>query len=114
MILRLRGADEAGATLLEVLRTYAAELADLDSRLVIVTDNERLVRQLESDGTLGTAGAVYQGSAVIWEATRRAYEDAVAWVAQDAEKTADQERPAVTGAHRDPHRGDWPPDQMAL
>lgn len=108
VVLRLRGADEAGATLLEVLATYAAELGDLGSRLVIVTDNDRLVRQLQSDGTLGTAGAVYQGTAVIWEATRQAYEDAVAWVAQE------QERPPLTGTHRDPHRGDWPPDQMAL
>ncbi|MDQ4112813.1 MAG: hypothetical protein M3306_17235, partial [Actinomycetota bacterium] len=99
---------------LEVLRTYAAGLADLGSRLVIVTDNERLVRQLETDGTLGAAGSVYQGTAVIWEATRQAYEDAVAWVAQDEDESTEHDRPRAGSTYRDPHEGDWPPDQMAL
>ncbi|MFJ2755801.1 SulP family inorganic anion transporter [Nocardioides sp. NPDC087217] len=113
VILRLRGADDAGATLLEVLGTYAAGLGDLGSRLVIVSDNERLVRQLQTDDTLGSAGSVYQGTAVIWEATREAYEDAVAWVAQD-EESSDRERRSAGRTYRDPHEGDWPPDQMAL
>ncbi|HEY9351794.1 MAG TPA: SulP family inorganic anion transporter [Nocardioides sp.] len=114
VILRLRGADDAGATLLEVLGTYAAGLGDLGSRLVIVTDNERLVRQLQTDDTLGSAGSVYQGTAVIWEATREAYEDAVTWVAQDDEESIDQEQSSSGRTYRDPHEGDWPPDQMAL
>lgn len=114
VILRLRGADEAGATLLEVLATYAVALGERGSRLVIVTDNERLVRQLQTGGTLGTAGSVYQGSAVIWEATRSAYDDAVAWVAQDGEEAEEPERVGAAGARRDLHEGDLPPDQMAL
>ncbi|MFD7072895.1 SulP family inorganic anion transporter [Nocardioides sp. NPDC059952] len=114
VILRLRGADDAGATLLEVLGTYVAGLADLGSRLVIVTDNERLVRQLQTDDTLGSAGSVYQGTAVIWEATREAYDDAVAWVAQDTDEAGDRGWPSAGRTYRDPHEGDWPPDQMAL
>lgn len=116
VILRLRGADEAGATLLEVLATYAAALGDRGSRLVIVTDNERLVRQLQTGGTLGAAGSVYQGSAVIWEATRAAYDDAVSWVDQDEDDDAAEtvSLGRTQGSHRDPHEGDLPPDQMAL
>ncbi|HEY9409083.1 MAG TPA: hypothetical protein VIP77_05830, partial [Jiangellaceae bacterium] len=79
-----------------------------------VTDNERLVRQLQTDDTLGSAGSVYQGTAVIWEATREAYEDAVAWVAREDEESSDQEQPSAGRTYRDPHEGDWPPDQMAL
>ena len=53
-------------------------------------------------------------SAVIWEATREAYDDAVVWVAQDDDESISAE-PASTGrTRRDPHEGDWPPDQMAL
>ena len=123
VILRLRGADDAGATLLDVLTAYAAALADLDSRLLIVTDNDRLVRQLHRTGTIGVLGsdAVYQGTAVILEATRQAYDDAKAWVAQgvdpdEAPATIDRagDRAAGRATDRDPHRGDWPPDQMAL
>jgi SulP family sulfate permease len=123
VILRLRGADDAGATLLDVLTAYAAALADLDSRLLIVTDNDRLVRQLHRTGTIGVLGsdAVYQGTAVILEATRQAYDDAKAWVAQgvdpdEAPGAIDRagDRAAGRATDRDPHRGDWPPDQMAL
>ncbi|MEI7057371.1 SulP family inorganic anion transporter [Nocardioides sp. CCNWLW239] len=114
VILRLRGADEAGATLLEVLATYATALGERGNKLVIVTDNERLVRQLQIGGTLGAAGSVYQGSAVIWEATREAYDDAVAWVAQDDDETMGAEPVSAGRTRRDPHEGDWPPDQMAL
>lgn len=135
VILRLRGADDAGATLLDVLTAYAAALADRDSRLLIVTDNDKLVRQLHRTGTIGVLGsdAVYQGTAVIMEATRKAYDDAKAWVAQGVDPdegpspssgTAPDEPPSATdraedravgrAAGSDPHRGDWPPDQMAL
>ncbi len=135
VILRLRGADDAGATLLDVLTAYAAALADRDSRLLIVTDNDKLVRQLHRTGTIGVLGsdAVYPGTAVILQATRKANDDAKAWVAQGVDTdegpspssgTAPDEAPSATdragdravgrGAGRDPHRGDWPPDQMAL
>jgi SulP family sulfate permease len=130
VILRLRGADDAGATLLDVLATYAMALRDAGGRLVIVTDNERLVRQLFAMGSpaLG-AGSVYRGTAVLWETTRQAYDDALAWIEADGD---DQATPATERSravsderlgrrrnhpHRggtDPHDGDLPPDQMAL
>lgn len=79
VILRLRGGDEAGVTVLDVLGTYSAALAAVDSRLVIVTDNRRLIEQIDTAG-LGDRVRVYAGTEVVGETTRRAYDDAVDWV----------------------------------
>ena len=46
VILRLRGAEEFGATLLDVLVRYARALHAVGSKLVLVTDNPRIERQL--------------------------------------------------------------------
>jgi SulP family sulfate permease len=83
VILRVRGADEAGATLLDVLATYAGELRDAGSKLVLVTDNDRVIRQLRVTGALDVIGPdnVYRSSAFIGETTKRAYGDARSWVA---------------------------------
>jgi SulP family sulfate permease len=88
VILRVRGADEAGATLIDVLSTYAGQLRDVGSKLVFVTDNDRVIRQLRVTGALDVIGPdnVYRSSAFIGEATRRAYGDARSWVA--ANRTA--------------------------
>ena len=82
VILRVRGADEVGATLLQVLGTYAGELREAGSKLVLVTDNERVIRQLRVTGALDVIGPdnVYRSSAFIGETTRRAYSDARSWV----------------------------------
>ena len=82
VILRVRGADDAGATLLDVLEGYAAELQAVDSKLVVVTDNARVIRQLRVTGVLDTMGEdnVYEGTAFLGETTRTAYDDAVEWV----------------------------------
>jgi SulP family sulfate permease len=79
VILRLRGGDEAGVTVLDVLGTYATALASVDSRLVVVTDNHRLIAQIETAG-LQDRVHVYAGTEVVGETTQRAYDDAMAWV----------------------------------
>ena len=86
VVLRIRGADEAGATLLDVLAKYARTLDGADSRLFIVTDNEHVIRQLEQTGAMSTIGSagVYRGTEYIGETVTRAHEDAVAWVAEQA------------------------------
>ena len=43
VILRVRGADDAGATMLDVLAQYARTLNEVDSRLMIVTNNEHVI-----------------------------------------------------------------------
>jgi SulP family sulfate permease len=87
VILRVRGADDAGATLIDVLQTYAASLRAVDSKLVLVTDNERVIRQLRVTGATDVIGTqnVYRSSAFIGETTRRAYDDAHAWVESNRE-----------------------------
>ena len=82
VILRVRGADDAGATLIDVLETYAGSLREVDSKLMLVTDNERVIRQLRVTGATDVIGTqnVYRSNAFIGETTRRAYDDALAWV----------------------------------
>jgi SulP family sulfate permease len=86
VILRIRGADDAGATLIDILHRYAASLREVDSKLVIVTDNRRIIRQLRVTGTTEVIGAdnVYRSTAFLGETTRRAYSDATEWVASHA------------------------------
>jgi sulfate permease, SulP family len=83
VILRIRGADDAGVTFIDTLSRYASVLAAADSKLVIVTDNQRLVRQLDKTGVTGTIGDenVYLGTEVVGETTRRAYAEALEWIA---------------------------------
>lgn len=82
VILRLRGADDAGATLLDVLARYARSLGEVGSRLVIVTNNARLIEQMHRTGTVGAIGPenVYQGNEVIWDTTLRAHDEALRWI----------------------------------
>ena len=79
VVLRLRGTDPAGVTLLEVLRTYAAKLGDVGSRLMIVTDNAQFLQQLDSSGVAAVA-TVYTGTEFVGETVRRAEADARRWV----------------------------------
>lgn len=82
VVIRLRGSDDAGSTVLDVLKSYATVLREHDSRLAIVTDGERLVSQLRRSGTADEMGheRIYRSSGFIGEATRRAHDDAAIWV----------------------------------
>ncbi|WP_370617437.1 SulP family inorganic anion transporter [Mumia sp. Pv 4-285] len=86
VILRIRGADEAGLTLLDALDDYASELRETGSRLVVVTDNPRLTAQLRRHRTGRTLGLerVYEGTEVVGEALTRAVADARAWIARQS------------------------------
>jgi SulP family sulfate permease len=83
VVLRVRGADDAGATLLDVIGSYAQELREADSKMMIVTDNPRVIRQLRVTGASDAIDPddVYQGTAFLGETTRRAHDDALAWIA---------------------------------
>jgi SulP family sulfate permease len=84
VILRLRGADDAGSTMIDMLGTYAGELADVDSKLMVVTDNDRVIRQLRVTGITDIIGAenIYRGTVFVGEASRRANADARTWIAE--------------------------------
>jgi SulP family sulfate permease len=90
VILRVRGVREAGATMLEVLRSYARSLADVGSKLIVVTDNSSLLDQLEDTGTADVIGHdnVYRGTEYLGETLRRAHDDAWAWVAARSDADA--------------------------
>jgi SulP family sulfate permease len=88
VILRVRGADDAGATLLAVLARYAESLRAVDSKLMVVTDNARVIRQLRVTGAGSAIGEqnVYRSTPFIGQALREAYDDATAWIAASIEE----------------------------
>ncbi len=91
VILRLRGRTEVGATFLDVLQSYADAVHAVGSRLVVVSDGERLLAQVAAAGLtdrLGDGGVV-RGDARLGAATRSAYEAAHAWVAAQTPDTPD-------------------------
>ena len=52
VVLRIRAADDAGVTLIDVVKEYAGSLRDVDSKLVIVTGNRNIIRQLRVTGAV--------------------------------------------------------------
>ena len=97
VILRIRGADDAGATLLDVLERYAQSLRDVDSKLMLVTDNRTVIRQLRVTGTTDVIGSdnVYRSTAYIGETIKQAYTDAQEWVEEHrapSEEPSDETR----------------------
>ncbi|MDN5766966.1 MAG: STAS domain-containing protein [Humibacillus sp.] len=82
VILRLRGQDDAGSTVIEVLRAYASQLIEADCRLMIVTDSDRVLRQLRLTGITELIGPdrIYRSTSFLREATRQANADAADWI----------------------------------
>ena len=79
----LRGRDDLGSTVMDVLRRYAESLAAVGSRLVIVSANQRVQEQLAVTGVTEVIGAeaIYPGDERVGATLRRAHDDAVRWVA---------------------------------
>lgn len=94
VILRLRGADDAGATLIDVINRYARALRGAGSKMVIVTDNPRIERQLDLTGVLGVVGAqnVYLGNEWVGQTLKQARRDASEWVRRPAAPETDGDR----------------------
>jgi SulP family sulfate permease len=86
LILRIRGADDAGATLIDLVKRLATSLREVDSKLMIVTGNRNVIRQLRVTGATEIIGAnnVYRSTTFLGETSRRAYTDATAWVEEQA------------------------------
>ena len=94
VVLRIRAADDAGVTLIDVVKEYAGSLRDVDSKLVIVTGNRNIIRQLRVTGAVEIMGAdnVYRSTRYIGETTRRAHDEARVWV-EEHRSTADASPP---------------------
>jgi SulP family sulfate permease len=84
VIVRLRGTDQLGLALIEVLRRYAAKLADAGSSLKIVASEERVLAQVRVSGLAGDLGDgnLYEGGEWVGEAVRQAYDDAHAQISR--------------------------------
>lgn len=82
VILRLRGKPELGTTILEALEAYAHSLTAAGSKLVIVTDSDRIRNQIVTTGVIPAIGAenVYRGERRLFAALETAYDDAMVWV----------------------------------
>lgn len=80
VILRLRGTDEIGLSLIEVLRRLATALRAADSTLKLVISEQRVMQQLEASGLIEEIGAhnVYKGTEWIGQTVQKAYDDAKA------------------------------------
>jgi SulP family sulfate permease len=82
VILRLRGRTDVGTTFIEVLNRYAGALANVDSKLVIVSANDRIVKQFTVGGLMDLVEPddIYFGDDRVGAALRRAEAEALAWV----------------------------------
>jgi SulP family sulfate permease len=83
VIVRLRGRSDLGVTFIDVLSRYAASLAGVGSRLVLVSTNHRIDEQLAATGIIDALGAdnVYPGDERVGAALAKAWTEADAWVA---------------------------------
>jgi SulP family sulfate permease len=82
VILRLRGRSDLGTTFMDVLRRHAEALRAVDSKLVIVSANERIIEQLLVTGITDVIGEdnVYPSDERVGATIERAQDDAAAWV----------------------------------
>jgi SulP family sulfate permease len=82
VIVRLRGIDEIGLSLIAVLGRYLDELEQHGSTLWLTVTSERVISQLRAGGLLDRLGSerVYVGTQWLGEASRRAHHDAERWV----------------------------------
>jgi SulP family sulfate permease len=92
VILRLRGRSELGSTVMGILHRYAGALTEVDSRLVIVSTNERIDGQLASSGVSDLVGPewIYRGDERVGAALGRAESAAAAWVAANRRDDGDE------------------------
>ena len=97
VILRLRGRSDFGSTFMDVLNRYAKALAAVDSKLVIVSANQRVQDQLRVAGITATIGQenVYATDERVGATLKRAHADAVTWIEdQPRDGTQHVEKPS--------------------
>ena len=87
VILRLRERSDVGSTFIDVLRGYAESLANVGSKLVLVSLSERLAEQLRVTGLADLIGTenMYESTDRVGAASEQAYRDALVWVAARGE-----------------------------
>lgn len=103
VILRLRGFNEIGATLIEVLSDYADKLRQVGGRLYLTGIGTRAFERLKATGEFRLTGPVrlYEATPVLRESTRRALADAEAWLAGSEEDSTTDAEDEHAGADDD-------------
>lgn len=78
VIVRLRGTDQIGLSLVDVLRRFAHQLRDAGSSLRVVATEDRVIDQLAAGGLTDDIGAqsIYKGTEWVGETLRRAHAEA--------------------------------------
>ena len=84
VIIRLRGVDQLGLSLIEVLRRYARELAATGSILKLTVSSPRVMAQLKSTGLLAELGRenVYRSTEWLGQSLEQAVGDAREYLAR--------------------------------
>ena len=82
VVLRLRGRAVVGATFINVVDDYAAQVGAVGGRLYLSGVDEHVREQLVRTGKIDANGPVgiYPATDIIGESTRQAHEDAEAWI----------------------------------
>jgi SulP family sulfate permease len=82
VILRFRGKPDVGSTLIGILADYADSLRQVGSKLMIVTDSERIIDQLDRTGVAEKIGPenLYQGGTRLLGTVIQAASDGKDWV----------------------------------
>ncbi|MFV1971694.1 MAG: SulP family inorganic anion transporter [Acidimicrobiia bacterium] len=91
VILRLRGRTDLGSTFMDVLRRYADELTEANSKLVIISADDRIHEQLAVTRVTAAVGTenIYTSDEWVGATLKRAHTDALEWV--DSRGTGEQE-----------------------
>jgi SulP family sulfate permease len=84
VILRLRGRTDLGSTFMDVLRRYAEQLSAADSKLVIISGDERVHEQLAVTRVTAVVGSenLYTSDEWVGATLKRAYAESVQWVSE--------------------------------
>ncbi len=88
VVLRFRGKPDVGSTLIDILGDYADSLHAVGSRLMIVTDSDLIIEQLERTGAVRKIGedGLYRGGTRLLGTVIQAASDAQDWVVEQLDR----------------------------
>ncbi len=94
VVLRLRGLTKVGATLINVLASYARKLKAVNGRLYLSGMSEQVYQQLRSTGKLREAShiRIYDATPIRGQSTRAAIAHAQEWLVSQNEEAAQEGR----------------------
>jgi len=91
VIIRLRGRDDVGATLIDVFVRYASALHEVGSKLVLASVQPAVQDQLRATGLMDDLGEdnVYGPGRWRTDTLLTAYDEASAWIDRHADERTD-------------------------